>query len=378
MINKKIILITAIVIFNANITSSYARETIKIVGSSTVYPFAKAVSRRFNQITNLNLPEIEATGSGSGFKLFCAGVGEGHPDINNASRAMQQSEKDLCAKNGVKEVSELLIGYDGIALANSVLVDQYNFRIADLSRGLSKWIINDEGQFVENQFTKWNEVNPALPDAEIKVFGPPASSGTRDAFSELVLIEHAKQHDKLRALYNYESSDVAKIKTKISELNISPSHWDAVVKNKGDKASGKDLIKFLATQIRDDGAYIETGENDNTIVNELVSSPYALGILGYGFVQQNKTKVRAAQINDSAATSANIGNGTYPLARGLYFYVKKAHINLVPGLHDYVKLFLSRSEVGTKGYLQNIGLITLDKSTYQSVKNTANQLNSNI
>ena len=368
----------AIASLSINVAPSYARETIKIVGSSTVYPFAKAVSKRFSQITSLDVPEIEATGSGGGFNLFCAGIGEGYPDINNASRQMKQSEKDLCAKNGVNEVTELLIGYDGIVLANSVLVNQYDFSIEDIARGLSKWVINDEGKFVENPFKQWNEVNPNLPEAEIKIFGPPPSSGTRDALTELVLIEHAGNHDKLKPLNKLKNTDVSKIKDAITELGIATSDWDAVVKKKGNKANGKDLVKYLAVQIREDGAYIETGENDTTVVNELVSTPTALGILGYGFLQQNKTKIRASKVSSSDASFANIGNGSYPLARGLYFYVKKAHIDLIPGLHDYVKLFLSRTEVGVRGYLQNIGLITMDKSTYQAVKNTANQLNSNI
>lgn len=368
---KKSIIIMASLLSIGMTEASVAREAISIVGSSTVYPFAKDVSRRFSQITALQTPKIESTGSGGGFKLFCAGVGTQHPDINNASRRMKASELDLCKQNGVSDIVEVLIGYDGVSVASSVLIDKYAFSDKDLYLGLAKWVPDENGKMIKNPHQRWSSVNPSLPDEEIRVYGPPASSGTRDAFSELALGKGAATFGFLKKLSKLKAEDQGAIQSAVQAANIPASYWEQVVEKKAAKASGKDLFKNLVYDIRDDGVYVESGENDDLVVNELVANPYSIGIIGYGFLRENQKKIHGSSINGIEPSLADISEGRYPLSRGLYFYVKKAHIGKVPGIEEYIRIFLSRVEVGKGGYLENDGLIIMDSATYSAVRRTS-------
>lgn len=308
-------------------TMAQGRDYISIVGSSTVYPFSTVVAERFGRGTNFKAPKVESTGSGGGFNLFCQGVGVGHPDITNASRRIKASEVELCTKNGVKIV-EVLIGYDGIVLANSLKAKPLELSRKDLFLALAKQVPNPKGDgFVDNPYRNWNEVNPALPNQRIEVLGPPPTSGTRDAFVELVMEAGCGQIPA------------------IAEL----------------KSSNSDQYKALCQTIREDGAYIEAGENDNLIVQKLVANPRAVGIFGFSFLDQNADKIQASRIDGEEATFETIADGSYPIARPLYFYVKKDHVDVIPGIREYLSEFTSERAWGEDGYLAEKGMIPLPR-----------------
>ncbi len=372
---RNIISIIAIFLVSSlGANQAVARDEISIVGSSTVYPFSKSVAKRFSQITLLEKPVIQSTGSGGGFALFCEGVGEKFPDITNASRRMKPSELATCTRNGVGDVTEVLIGFDGVSVATSVLVEKIKFTDKDLFLALAKYVPNEEGKFVENTYTTWKQINSSLPDVDIKVYGPPASSGTRDAFAELALAKGAKRFDFLNQLSKLKAGKKSQIESMIASRNIPDAYWQTVLKKKSQKAQGSDLFKSLVYDVRDDGVYIETGENDDLIVGELVSNPYALGIIGFGFLQDNQKRIHGNPINEFEPSAENISKGIYPLSRGLYFYIKKAHISLIPGIKEFADVFMSRIEVGKGGYLERKGLIVMDASTYSAVKKTVKNM----
>ena len=225
-----------------------ARDQIRIVGSSTVFPFSTAVAEEFGRSTAFRTPVVESTGSGGGLKLFCAGTGEGYPDITNSSRQIKGTEVELCAANGVDEVIEVKVGYDGIVLANSKKAPHLNFSLKDIWLGLAKEIVVD-GEIVANPYQNWNEVNPSLPNTKIEVLGPPPTSGTRDAFAELALESSCAAFSEIKAF---------------KEIDIN-------------------RYTALCHTIREDGVYIEAGENDNFIVSKLQASPDPIGVFGYSF-----------------------------------------------------------------------------------------------
>ena len=305
------------------------RDQISIVGSSTVYPFATVVAERFGQTTGFKTPKIESTGSGGGMKLFCNGLGVEHADITNASRRMKASEFNGCAENGVTDIIEVLIGYDGIALANAVSSDQVDITLKDLFLALAKDIPNPDGSetLIENPYNNWSEINPDLPDVTIEVLGPPPTSGTRDAFSELALEGGCKAIDWLKAL---------------SETD-------------------KDKFKETCHTVREDGRFIEAGENDNLIVQKLEANPDALGIFGFSFLDQNSDIVQPSLIGGVEPDFDTISDGSYPVSRPLYFYVKKAHIGVIPGIKEYLDEFTSEGAWGEDGYLADKGMIPLNE-----------------
>ena len=318
-----------------------ARDQISIVGSSTVFPFATVVAERFGQTTSHPTPTIESTGSGGGLKLFCEGVGESTPDITNASRRIKSSEVELCAKNGVEEIVEVLIGYDGIAVANSVNGPDMDVTRGELFLALAETVPNPNGSgLVSNPYTKWSDIRSDLPDAEIRVFGPPPTSGTRDAFVELVMEEGCAEFDAIAAL---EESD-------------------------------EDKFDEVCATMREDGAFIEAGENDTLIVSRLDNDPSALGIFGFSFLDQNSDKVKSIGVEGSYATFDQIADGSYPISRPLYFYVKKAHVGVVPGIEEYLAEFTSRRAVGENGYLIDRGLIPLSSAEYARMKDAVDNL----
>ena len=314
-----------------------ARDQINIVGSSTVYPFATVVAERFGRASGFKTPIIESTGTGGGMKLFCKGVGVQYPDITNASRRMKSSEFAGCQKNGVKDIIEVLVGYDGIVVANAKKSSQIKLGLRDIFLALAKQVPNPNGAkiLVDNPYKLWSEVNSALPAIKIEVLGPPPTSGTRDAFNELAIEGGCKTFDWLVAI----------------------------------KKQDKKKYKAICRSVREDGVYIEAGENDNLIVQKLVANPNALGVFGFSFLDQNKDKVQGSIVNGATPTFENISSGAYAVSRPLYFYVKKAHIGSVPGIKEYLKEFSSKKAMGEEGYLIDRGLIPLSSDEFKTVSN---------
>jgi phosphate transport system substrate-binding protein len=323
--------------------AAQARDQISIVGSSTVYPFATVVAEKFGKATKFKTPKIESTGSGGGLKLFCQGIGAQHPDITNASRRIKKSEVSKCAKNGIKEIVEVPVGYDGIVVANSKKAKHIDITLKQLFLALAKLVPEggkDGGKLVANPYKKWSDVDPSLPNVAIKVLGPPPTSGTRDAFNELAIEGGCKKFKSLKAIK---------------------------------KQDGK-KYKAVCRGIREDGAYIEAGENDNLIVQKLEADPNAFGVFGYSFLDQNSDKLQGANIETVAPTFENISAKKYPVSRLLYFYVKKAHIGTIPGIKEYVAEFTSEKAWGPDGYLADKGLIPLPDSMRKKVRSTSASL----
>ena len=304
----------------------FARDNIEVVGSSTVYPFSTVVAERYGRSTGKATPKIESTGSGGGMKLFCSGVGTNYPDITNSSRRIKMSEFKKCQENGVKDVIEVQIGYDGIVIANSVDAKSINLSRKDIFLALAAKVPGDtEGSLIDNPYTNWKQINPSLPDIDIEVLGPPPTSGTRDAFVELGM-----------------------------EGGCKKIAWIAALKK-----TDKNTYKQVCHTVREDGRYIEAGENDNLIVQKLEANPAALGIFGFSFLDQNADKVQGASIESVEPTFESIADKSYPISRPLFFYVKKAHVGVVPGMMGYLKEFTSERAWGVEGYLAEKGMIPL-------------------
>jgi len=371
---KKLLLSLAVAATVTNVSTAAARDSISIVGSSTVYPFATVVAERFGKSTDFRAPKVESTGSGGGLKLFCKGVGVATPDITNASRRIKSSEFEKCQKNGVKEIVEVLIGYDGIVLANAKGAAPMELTRKDIYLALAKLVPGPDGKLIENPNKTWKDVNAALPATKIEVLGPPPTSGTRDAFVELALEGGAKKVDDIKALRKMKANQVDEIKAMVGKLGIEAA-WAAAVEKKGAKAKGKDVVKIIGRSVREDGAYIEAGENDNLIVNKLVANPNALGIFGFSFLDQNSDKVQGSIIDGNAPTFEAIASGDYKVSRPLYFYVKKAHIGTVPGIQEYLNTFVSEDTIGPDGYLVDKGLIPLGDEQYLEMSGGAKALN---
>jgi len=336
---KTLLLAGTAAVVSAFATNAFARDSISIVGSSTVFPFATVVAERFGRTTDFATPKIESTGSGGGLKLFCSGIGVNTPDITNSSRRMKASEYEMCQENGVTDVVEVLIGFDGIAVANSVEADQIDMSTRDLYLALAKMVPNPDGSdtMVDNPYTQWADINPALPAIDIEVLGPPPTSGTRDAFAELAM----------------ESG--------CSEF--------AFIENMED-----DDFKSACHTMREDGAYVEAGENDNLIVQKLEANPNALGIFGYSFLEQNDDKVQSSIINGHTANFDAIAAGDYSISRPLYFYVKAQHVGTVPGIEEYLAEFTSEQAWGEDGYLVDKGMIPLPDAQREEMGNSVKSL----
>jgi len=319
-----------------------SRDYISIVGSSTVYPFATVVAEQFGKSTSFKTPKIESTGSGGGLKLFCAGVGVEHPDITNASRRIKKSEVEDCAANGVADVVEVKVGYDGIVLANAKSAKPLSLTRKDIFLALAKSVPNPEkeGELVDNPYKMWNEVNPDLPAAKIEVLGPPPTSGTRDAFAELAMEGGCKEFGWIKDM----------------------------------KKADKKKYKAVCHGVREDGAYIEAGENDNLIVQKLEKNPNALGIFGFSFLDQNGDKVQGSKIDGMDPTFEAIADGSYPVSRPLFFYVKAAHVGTIPGISEYVAEFTSEKAWGDEGYLTDKGMIPMPKEEREKFASDAKSL----
>ena len=310
--------------------SAQARDQIQIVGSSTVFPFATAVAEQFGQKTEFKTPVVESTGSGGGIKLFCDGVGENTPDITNASRRMKETELVKCNEAGVTPV-EVTVGFDGIVLANSKAGAQLDLTLDQVFLALAKEVPVD-GKLVANPYQNWSDIDPSLPNSKIEVLGPPPTSGTRDAFAELAMEGGCKK---------------------------IPGAADLGLKKKA------------CHEVREDGAYVEAGENDNLIVQKLEANPNALGIFGFSFLDQNADKIQGANIAGIAPTFEAISTGDYPVSRSLFFYIKKEHVGVIPGIADYLAEFTNEDTWGDEGYLADKGLIPLPVSQRKAVAASA-------
>ena len=321
-----------------------ARDYISIVGSSTVYPFATVVAEQFGKTTDFKTPTIESTGSGGGLKLFCAGVGVEHPDIANASRRIKKSEVEKCARNGVNDVVEVKIGYDGIVFANSRKAGPVSISREQIFLALAKEVPDPSGgeTLVPNPYMKWSDVDASLPDTGIEVLGPPPTSGTRDAFAELALEGGCKKIGWIKAM----------------------------------RKTDKKRYKAICHAVREDGAYVEAGENDNLIVQKLDANPAAFGVFGYSFLDQNTDRIQGSVVDGVAPTFENIADQSYPVSRPLYFYMKKAHVGAIPGMAEYLAEFTSEKAWGPEGYLADKGMIPMpdaERKTFSTdVKNLSN------
>ncbi|HPG24360.1 MAG: PstS family phosphate ABC transporter substrate-binding protein [Spirochaetaceae bacterium] len=338
-IGSGLVLALLVVLGTPAIAAAAERDQIRVVGSSTVFPFSTTVAERFGRGTGFKTPVVESTGTGGGLKLFCEGVGVGTPDITNASRRIKASEVELCAKNGVGDVVEVKIGFDGIVLANSKQSRRFEIGLPQIFLALAKEVPVD-GKLVPNPNKTWKDVDPSLPDQRIEVLGPPPTSGTRDAFVEIAMEGGAKQLPLLAAMAKED----------------------------------KDRFEQVARAIREDGAYVEAGENDNLIVQKLEANPTAIGIFGFSFLDQNEDRIQGAIVDGAEPTFENIADGSYSISRSLYFYVKKAHVGRIPGLKEFIAEFTSDAASGEDGYLADRGLIPLPEAEREVVKQRAAKL----
>lgn len=353
------------------------RDNISIVGSSTVYPFATVVAERFGRNANgFKAPKIESTGTGGGLKLFCSGAGADTPDIANASRRIKQAEYDSCKGSGVTDIVEVLIGYDGIAIANSRKASQFQLSLKDVFLALAKDIPGPDGKLIPNPNNLWKDVDPNLPATKIEVLGPPPTSGTRDAFAELAMGGGGKTIASLKALAELPPEQVEQIKAAMTALGIPASVYDTLQVKNGKPPKGEDVFNAVAYAVREDGAYIEAGENDNLIVQKLQANPSALGIFGYSFLEENRDQVQGSSIDGIAPDIESIATGKYPVSRPLYFYVKGAHVGKIPGIQEFAIEFTSNKAIGEEGYLVEKGLIPLGADELKQVQEDVKNLKS--
>ena len=337
---KKIFLLTLInLVFLGTI---YARDQINIVGSSTVYPFSTVVAENFGNKTGIKVPKIESTGSGGGMKLFCKGLGTGHPDITNASRRIKKNEFNQCKENGI-DVVEIKVGYDGIVIANSKKAKLLNLTKRQIFLALAKQVPEENkegGSLVDNPNKKWSDIDPNLPNKKIEVLGPPPTSGTRDAFNELAIEGGCKTFPKLKAI----------------------------------KKQDKKKYKAICRAVREDGAFIEAGENDNLIVQKLVENENAFGVFGFSFLIENEDKIQGSTVDGKAPTMETIADKSYGVSRPLYFYVKLAHVDVIPGIREFLAEYTSEDSWGPGGYLEERGMIPMPENEREFFKKNAEEI----
>jgi phosphate transport system substrate-binding protein len=313
-----------------------ARDQIRIVGSSTVYPFSTAVAESFGKSGKFKTPVVESTGTGGGMRLFCSGVGESFPDITNASRRVEPSELEFCAKNGVTGITEVVIGYDGIVFMNSKAGPDFNLTREQMYKATAKEVPVG-GKLVPNPYKNWSDVDPSLPKEPILIYGPAPNHGTRDAYVELVLDPACEKQPEIKAL-------------------------------------DKPARKKACQTVREDGAWVEVSENYTVIQQKITSNPAALGIITFSYLDQNRDKAKAAPVDGVVATYDNIASNKYPVSRPLFFYIKKQHVGMVPGVKEYVAEFTSDKAWGKEGYLAEKGLIASPDATRKEQANNARNL----
>ena len=318
---NKVLLTAMMLIATSFSTVSYSRDQLMIVGSSTVFPYTQAVAEQYTQMTGSPAPVVESTGTGGGFKVFCGGLGLNFADITGASRAIKSSEAELCSQNGVTDVREVLIGYDGLSIASAINGIEIELTKTNIFRALAAEVVVD-GNVVANPYKTWNEIDSSLPELPIIVFGPPPTSGTRDAFVELVMHEGCASFPEIVALED-------------------------------------DRKREVCDRMRQDGPFIEAGENDNLIVQRLLADTNALGIFGYSFLYENTDTLKGISVDGVFPTPETIADASYSVSRPLYIYIKNAHLNVIPGMNEFVAEYLSDAAIGPDGYLLERGLIPI-------------------
>jgi phosphate transport system substrate-binding protein len=319
-------------------TGAMARDAIRIVGSSTVFPYTQAVAEEFSNQGGV-APVVESTGTGGGMQIFCGGVGADHPDITGASRAMKLSEYELCVQNGVTDITEALIGYDGLAIAvSSANTIDWDLTLQQVYLALAAKVPVD-GALVDNPYKMWSDIDAALPALPILAYGPPPTSGTRDAFVELAMHAGCAETEFAKAL-------------------------------EADEAAYDKFIEEDCSRMRQDGLFVEAGENDNLIVQRLEADPNAVGIFGYSFLYENLDKLKDVKINGVEANLQTIGSFEYPISRPLYFYVKNAHRGVIPGMNEFIAAYAAPEALGAGGYLEERGLVVLAEDKLAELQNT--------
>ena len=316
--------VSALALVAVSATAAAARDEIRIVGSSTVFPYTQAVAEQFANNTGAPSPIVESTGTGGGMKIFCGGIGEQHPDITGASRAMKASEYELCQQNGVTDISEALIGFDGLSMAISRSNDfAWDLTLSEIYLALGAQVPVD-GEWVDNPYTTWDQINADLPAVEILAYGPPPTSGTRDAFVELAMWAGCEELDY-----------------------VKEGDFDG------------DWVEENCSRMRTDGPFVEAGENDNLIVQRLEADTNAMGIFGYSFLYENLDNLKGVMINGVEPSTDTIADKSYPVSRPLYFYVKNAHRGVIPNLNEFIEEYMSDDALEADGYLSERGLIAL-------------------
>ncbi len=313
--------------------TAQSRDQIQIVGSSTVFPYTQAVAEQFANQSEFSSPVVEATGTGGGMKIFCEGVGAQTPDITGASRAMKPSEWELCQKNGVNDITEVLLGYDALSLASSRNGPDMSVTKEQLYKALAAEVPVD-GEIKANPYKSWNEVDASLPAEPILVYGPPPTSGTRDAWVELIMEEGCGELAEIEAIEDGRKDEVCQ-------------------------------------RMRTDGAFVEAGENDNLIVQRLESDPKAFGIFGYSFLFENQDKLKGVEIGGVTPSEETVESGEYPVSRPLFVYIKNAHRQAIPGLSEFVAEYVSENAMGQDGYLLDRGLVPLKDEKLKEVEDKA-------
>jgi phosphate transport system substrate-binding protein len=321
-------------------TPALARDQIRIVGSSTVYPFTTAVAENFGKASGMKTPVVESTGTGGGFKLFCAGVGEDTPDFTNASRAIKKAEYETCVKNGVTDIVEIKVGFDGLTVASAAGGPDVSFTKQQIFQALAKQVPDKDGKLIDNPYKMWNEIDASLPAEKIEVLGPPPTSGTRDSFAELVMEAGAVKFESLAAM------------------------------KKADAKAFEAVWKTMRT----DGGYVEAGENDNLIVQKLEANPKAFGVFGFSFLEENQGKIKGAKVEGEVPTFETISSGAYKVARPLFIYAKKQHVGTVPGMAEFLVEYTSAKALGDDGYLADKGLIPLPPADAEATAAAAKEL----
>ena len=333
-------LITASLIALSAVPALAARDQIRIVGSSTVYPFTTTVAEAFGKATGMKTPVVESTGTGGGMKLFCSGAGEDTPDFTNASRRIKKSEFEDCTKNGVDGIVEIKVGFDGLSIAHAKDAKDFALTKQQVFMALAKQIPGKDGKLVDNPNKLWSDVDAALPATKIEVLGPPPTSGTRDSFAELVMEAGALKFDSLAELKKSDAKAFDKV-------------WKSM---------------------REDGGYVEAGENDNLIVQKLQANPDALGIFGFSFLEENASTIKDVAIDGVQASYDTIADGSYKVARPLFIYAKKQHAGVIPGMKEFIAEYISAKALGEDGYLADKGLVTLPGDQAEKTRAVATAL----
>lgn len=342
MKSKIALLFASTLIVASQLAHAQVRDQITVVGSSTVYPFTTAVAEQFGRIGKFKTPKVESTGTGGGIKLFCGGIGPQYPDVANASRRMKAGEFVTCSQNGIKEIIEIKIGFDGLTISESKKGKLDALSRKDVYLALAKQVPNPSNptELIANPYKTWKDINSSLPATKIEVLGPPPTSGTRDSFAELFMEAGCQQYPWIKSLKDIDEK----------------------------------RYKRVCHTIREDGAYVEAGENDNLIAQKLASNPNALGIFGFSFLEENMDKLKGLKIDGITPSFETISSTKYPTARPLFIYVKKAHIGTIPGLKEFMAEYVSDKAIGGEGYLTDRGLVALDKSALSKIRADVNTM----